>query len=115
MKVKIKFSVEQIVAINKLLNELYTLSFNNYNTMQKVQISIGVKLSDTFEKKKRGLYKKLDLLNANEKKSMEFLYHEAWALKELLINEIGILDNAFHKIQAQNAIDLLDEKIPSYE
>lgn len=111
MQVKLKFSVEQVFSINKLLNEVYKISFNTFTTEEKVQISIGATLSDMFEKRKRKLYKELDLLNSTKKISLTFKYHEAWALKEILLNKINLLDSDFHRLNAQTSINLLDQKV----
>ncbi|SED21475.1 hypothetical protein SAMN04489761_4648 [Tenacibaculum sp. MAR_2009_124] len=113
MQIKLKFSIDQVFAINKLLNEFYSTStsaYSNYETLEKVQISICFKLSDTFETKARTLRKKVDLLNINKKVSITFWIYEAWALKDILFDNINLLGCNYDKLQAQKSIDLIDSK-----
>lgn len=108
MKIKVKFSVDQIVAISKLLNKLYDLNFNALTIEEKIEISIGAELADSFEKKRRNLQKKNDLFNSNKKVDVTLKYHELWGLRNIFINRIGLLDNDYEKLNIQTSINLLD-------
>lgn len=109
MKTILKLSVDQVFAVNTLLNKIYELPFNSFGEAEKVAISIGVLLSDKFENKKRELHKKLDLLNRNKKVSFKLKYHEAWALKNILVNRISWLHNDYQKLNVQTTINKIDE------
>lgn len=111
MKVKFKFSVDQLVAISFLLNECYNLIFTSLNTDQKIEVSIGCSLSDFFDKKKRKIQKNLDLLNSNKKISITLSFHEAWALKKIFINQLYLLKNDYQKLSIQSCINDLDQKL----
>ncbi|CAL2095492.1 conserved protein of unknown function [Tenacibaculum sp. 190524A02b] len=108
MKVKLKFSVDHVLAINDLLNQVYELPFNFFNEQEKVAISIAALLSDKFEAKKRELKKNLNLLNRNKKIQFTLKYHEAWALKNICINQISLVNIDINKIRVQEVIGLLD-------
>lgn len=108
MKLKLKFTVDQIVSMSLLLNEICKVNFNSLTQFEKLGISICMVLSDTFETKRRDLQKKNDLFNSRKKVTLTLKYHEAWALKEMFINRISLLENDYQKINIQNAINLLD-------
>ncbi|CAA0230130.1 hypothetical protein [Tenacibaculum maritimum] len=110
MKIKLKFSVDQIIAISKLLNQIYEINFNSLNTEEKLEISIGMELSDVFDRKKRNIQKKNDLFNNDKKIAITLKYHEAWGLKNIFINRIGLLDNEYQKLNIQTSINHIDRK-----
>ncbi|TDQ22775.1 hypothetical protein [Tenacibaculum caenipelagi] len=109
MKLVLKFSVDQILAISYLLNKVYELPFNSFGEEQKIAISIGVVLADKFETKKRELKKKLSLINRNNKIQLTLKYHEAWALKNICINQISWSESEFEKLNIQSTIHLIDQ------
>lgn len=109
MKTALKLSVDQVISIANLLNKVYDLPFNSFGEEEKVSISIGILLADKFESKKRDLMKKLDLLNREKKVKMSLKYHEAWALKNICINQISWAETDFQKINIQSAIHLIDK------
>ncbi len=111
MKVKLNFKVDQVFAINALLGAVYEQNFNAHKTEEKLILSIGSKLSDSFEKRKRKLYKDQDLISQNKEVSITFMYYEAWALHKLLVNHIGLLKTDYQKINAQKSIALIDPEI----
>lgn len=113
MKLKYSFSVEQIISISSLLNKLYQVNFNSLSTQEKLEMSIGVDLSDLFEKKKRTLQKNLDLLTAHKKTVITLKFHEAWGLKNILIHHIGESESVFQQQTLQASIHLLDSKTTS--
>lgn len=110
MKTKLKFSVDEIVAISTVLNLIYEIPFNALNQETKIFFSVGYSLSDTFEKKRRELIKKLDLLNSHKKVSITLKYHEAWGLKNILIDQIHLAKNDYQKTNIQKSINQLDSK-----
>lgn len=108
MKVKVKFSIDQIGAISTLLNKCYDLNFYVLTPEEKIEISIGAELSDSFDKRRRKIQKELNLLNSNKKVDVTLKFYEAWALKKIFINQIHLLENDYQKFQIQNAINILD-------
>ncbi|WP_299124235.1 hypothetical protein [uncultured Tenacibaculum sp.] len=108
MKVKFNFSVDQVLAINALLNKVSKLNFNALNTDEKIEYSIAISLSDTFESKKRTLQKNNNLFDIHKKVKMTLNYHEAWGLRNIFINRIGLLENEFQKFNIQSSISLID-------
>ncbi|WP_271407168.1 hypothetical protein [Tenacibaculum soleae] len=110
MKVKLKFKIDEIVTISVLLNSYYELNFNGLTIEEKLQHSIGYLLSDIFETKKRALMKKSDLFNESKSIKMTLKYHEAWGLKNILVEQGYLLENDYQKINIQRAIHQLDSK-----
>lgn len=108
MKVKLKFTTAEIVTISVLLNKYYEIQFNGLTEEEKLQFSIGYVLSDMFETKKRDLMKKSDLFNEAKKIKITLKYHEAWGLKNILVDHVNLLENKYQKVNIQQAIHHLD-------
>ena len=108
MKVKLKFTVDQIISMSVLLYKICKINFNSLSHQEKIGISICLVLSDTFECKRRELQKKNDLFNCRKKVAVTLKYHEAWALKEMFIDKISLLENDYQKTTIQSTINLLD-------
>ncbi|MFL0065356.1 hypothetical protein V2595_06940 [Tenacibaculum maritimum] len=110
MKVKLKFTVDQIISISAILNKICKINFNSLSHQEKINISICLVLSDTFEMKKRDIQKKNDLFNSRKKISIALKYHQVWALNQVLIDKFSLVENEYQKFNIQNSIHLLDSK-----
>ena len=111
MIVKLRFSIDQLFIIAKLLKKVHSLNFAALSVEEKINASIGAELYILFEKKKLSIQQKLDLLNRDKKISLSLKYYEVWALKKLFVNYIALLDNQYQSLNAQNVINLLDKKV----
>lgn len=111
MKVTIKLNHYQLIAVSSLLIKLYDLNFNEVEKSKKVAISVGLKLADTFDKKRKTILKKADLFEAKKLIKFTFDYYEAWALKNICVELFGWIDTEFKKFCVQKVIDKLDAKV----
>ncbi len=109
MKVKVKLSNDELMAANKLLQKLYDLQFQQFQSNQKVFISIGLELADKFDKKYKSTIKSASLFNQKTKIGFTLKYYEAWALNSICIELFSWSENDFQKRQLQNIINKLDK------
>ncbi|WP_407269327.1 hypothetical protein [Tenacibaculum maritimum] len=107
MDVVLNLSKDQIFAINSLLNKVYHLPFYAFDEEQKAAISIGALLSDKFDKKVRSIRRKAKTTKTSFRITLK--YHEAWALKNICINQIMYAENQLQKVSIQSAINELDQ------
>lgn len=111
MKVVLKLNQDQLIAVSSLLVKLYDLNFNEVDKAQKVAVSVGLRLADAFDKKRKTNLKKSDLFD--QKKQIKFTldYYEAWALKNLCVELFSWIDTDFKKFCVQKVIEKLDPKV----
>lgn len=110
MDVIIKLNTDQVFAINDLLEKINHLPFYSFNEDQKIAISIGVLLSDKFQKRIITLNRKKNKPKKQKMSRFTFRYHEAWALKNICINQISWCDSSFQKFVVQGVINELDKE-----
>lgn len=108
MKVKFKLSIDQLIALSKLLLKLYDFELTQLEQQQKVAFSIGLRLSDKFDKKRKDIQKKASLFDVKKKISFTLDYYEAWALKQMCIELISWSENNYQKLAIQQIINKLD-------
>ncbi len=109
MKIKLKFTNDELIAANTLLQKLYDLPFNQFESPQKIFVSIGVDLADKFDKKTKSIIKKSSLFTQKKKYDTTLKYHEAWALKNICIELFSWSENEYQKLQLENIISKLDK------
>jgi hypothetical protein len=103
-----KFSIDQIFAIDALLIKSFNGNFNQLNEQQKVVVSIGKELATKFHTRKHNIEIRLGELKGNEKFQFTLVYFQAWALKTICINNIGIMSESHSKMMIQSVINQLD-------
>ena len=109
MKVELKLSPDTILAANKLLRNVFKISFSS-EIQENVFKSIGFDLSEKFEKKTKSLIKKADLFDSAVK-SFSIKYHEAWALEQIIRDLIWSEKNTYQKMLLQKLINQINEKL----
>lgn len=109
MKTKLKFTNDELIAANKLLQKLYDLPFNQFESTQKIFVSIGLDLADKFDKKCKSIIKKANLFEQEKKHDTTLKFHEAWALKNICVELFSWSENEYQKTQLQNIINKLDK------
>lgn len=109
MDVIINLNTDQVFALAELLEKINHLPFYSFNEEQKVAVSIGLVLSEKFQKRTITLKNKKG--NPNRQKVCRFTlkYHESWALKEICINQISWCNSSFQKFAVQGVINELDK------
>ncbi len=110
MKIDLKISVDTVPLISNILQDVYQ-PLNNNNINQKIIRSIGFVLADMFDKKHKNLIKKNDLFQSAKPIKIGLKYHEAWALKGVLMNEPEIKYNPLHNALLRKTIHQLDQKL----
>ncbi len=111
MKVELKLSPDTLLAINNVLQNVYSYSIGNIEVLQKVHRSIGFQLAETFEKKVKSQLKKHNLFEADKKIKISFKYYEAWSLHAILIDLIGTADTTYQKTLIQKTINEINQKL----
>lgn len=108
MKIKFKLSIDQLIALNKLLLKLYEFDLTLLKQQQKVVFSIGLRLSDKFDKKRKDIQKKSSLFDTKKKISFTLDYYEAWSLKGICVELITLSETDYQKLSIQQIINKLD-------
>lgn len=111
MKIQTKISNDTLIALDKCLAQVYNITTSP--GLSKVWISIGMELADTFNKKVRTLQKQSNIFDVKKKHSVSMKYHEAWALRELLVVLLEYVkkDNDLHYVLLQKVFSELDQKL----
>ncbi len=111
MKIKTKINNDTLIALDKYLNQVYQIL--PVQGIGKVWISIGMDLADTFNKKVRTIQKQSSIFDVKKKHNISLKYHEAWALKELLITLLQYIkkENDLHYVLLQKLFSELDQKL----
>jgi len=109
MKIQIKLKIDALIAVSKMLESIYNLPFSVTSVTENVYISIGYDLADLFDKKVKTKIKKADLFDVKKETKFTLKYHEAWALKKILIELKPYANNTFIELQLQKIIDKLDQ------
>lgn len=110
MKVKLSLKLEELIAVQKITQGLYELNFLELDKNEKIAVSIGLNLADSFDKKLKTIRKKLDLFESKKLIKFTFDFYEAWALKKLCIELYGMGDTDYSKLAIQNIINKLDRE-----
>lgn len=82
MEVKLKISTDTLFALGKWFTQVNQIKRSR--GLGKVWLSIGLELSDRFEKKCRTLERQTTMFDSKKKHSIKLKYYEGWALFELL-------------------------------
>lgn len=111
MEVKLKISTDTLIALGRWISLVN--SIKDSRGINKVYVSIGLELSDRFEKKCRTIERQTSIFDSKKKYSTKFKYHEAWALKELLIGMMTYVreTNQLHYTLLSKLINELDQKL----
>jgi hypothetical protein len=110
MKIEIKLSKDELTLFRNLFQDVYTRNFQSvafYNVMH----SISLDLADTFDTKFKTLIKKANLFDAKKKIKFSFKYHEAWALKIYLNNELETTTGEWDRNALLKHIHNLDQQL----
>jgi hypothetical protein len=83
MKIELKLTADQIVAVAKLLEQVTESSLPS-STQDKVNKSISFDLSDKFASKKSSVKKSNSLFDFKKRHKMSLKYHEANTLFEVV-------------------------------
>ena len=87
MKIEIKLSRDELELFNYLLQQSYGRRFQSVRLYNIVH-SLSLDLADSFDKKFKTRIKKVNLFDGKKKTKITLKYHEAWALKIYLSNEL---------------------------
>ncbi len=110
MKIEIKISNDSILAVNELLQHIYTMQKSNDKKVN-VYRSIGFDLADKFDTKAKQLIKKTTLFDLKKKHKITLKFHEAWALEIILRELFTYTDNHYKRFQINIVIDDLNQKL----
>lgn len=91
MKIEVQLKKEELTLFRNLFQKAYGRTFMQVAVYNVIH-SISLDLADTFDKKFKTIIKKSNLFDARKKSKFTFKYHEAWALKIFLNNELEDLD-----------------------
>ena len=109
MKIEFKTSNDCLMAINKILQEIYKLPVS-LDTRENVYKSIGFDLADKFDAKYKSQIKKANLFE-NKKIKVSLKYHEAWALEAIIRDWSDNLNNDYQKSLLSNLTDIINQKL----
>lgn len=110
MKVELKINIDTLVCVNNQLKRTYEYSFPE-TLEQKLCKSIAYDVADRFDCKTKSQLKKNSLFEAKKLFKITLKYHEAWALKLILIEQITEVNNDYQKTLLQKVINNLDQKL----
>ncbi len=74
-------------------------------------LSISLDLAETFDKKFKTILNKANLFDAKKKVKFTFKYHEAWALKAYLNNELETTTGEWDRNALLKHIHNLDQQL----
>ena len=109
MKIVIHISLDTLMAANEILKEIYNLPVS-LDKRENVYKSIGFDLADKFDGKCKTQIKKANLFE-NKKIKISLMYHEAWALEEIIQDLSDIVKNDYRKALLLNLTNIINQKI----
>jgi len=109
MKVQLHIKPDALIAVHKLLQNVYNLDANQ-SKLQKVYSSIGFELAEKFEKLYKSKIKSRDLFNHKKSIKLTLKFYQAWALQALLTDMLSLSDNKYQEHHIQTTINQLDQK-----
>lgn len=109
MEVKLKISTDTLFALGRWFVQVNKLDARG---LPLVWVTIGLELSDKFEKKCKEIQRKASLFD-KKKHSYCFKFYQAWALKELLMVIVPHVqeENPLHFSLLTKLIHELDQKL----
>lgn len=109
MKIELKLNFDTIMAVSQTINKVYEMPVP-LDERAKVYLSISYDLADKFGQKVRGQLKKQTLFDHKRLHKITLKFHEAWALKAILINFLVTVDQSYQNNLLQQVINILDQK-----
>ena len=110
MKVELKIKIDTIFAINKILQNVYD-GKSAIELTQKIYRSIGFELADKFDKLQKANIKKNTLFDSKKKHKITFKFHEAWALYNIIMNFLPLVNDHYSKTILQSTADALHQNL----
>lgn len=111
MKIDLKINNDKIIAVHGVLQKIHTHNLTTATVNAKVIASIWLDLADKFEKKYNEKVRGQDIFSDSKLTKFSLKYHQAWALKNILIDFQVLSDTDFQKLQLQKVINSLDQKL----
>ncbi|MRX70291.1 hypothetical protein SAMN06265349_101706 [Flavobacterium resistens] len=109
MKIDLKLAPEVYIIISATLQPI-----NNTKPQtrkEKSTLSIAIDVLDKIESKASSFKKQSTLFDAKKKVKITFKHHEADMLEIILIDQIKYVQDDFMRLQIQNTINLLNQKL----
>lgn len=110
MKIELKLSKDELTLFNNLLQQAYARRFESVHLYNVVH-SISLDLADSFDKKFKTRLKKVNLFDGKKKTKITLKYHEAWALKLYLNNELAIAEDTWEHNALMKHVYNLDQQL----
>ncbi len=111
MEIKLKISTDTLFALGRWFTQVNYIRYSN--GINRVWISIGLELSDRFDKKCKTIERQTSMFDSKKKHSLKLKYYEGWAFKELLVVIVPFvkIENPLHYSLLSKVIDELDQKL----
>lgn len=110
MEVKLKISADAVFAIDKLLQDVYSVASFPQAQDAKLFLSISYDLSDKFNSKSRSIVKKQTLFNEKKKYSFSLKFHESFALEKIIYASLDNVTNDHQRSILKPIADSLNQK-----
>ena len=92
------------------MNKVYEIPAT-FDERTNVYFSIGCDIADKFDSKTKAQLKKQSLFDHSKLHKITLKFHEAWALKNILLELITTVSNPYQKGLIQKVINIIDQKI----
>ncbi len=109
MKIQLKVNYDGIVAVSKLLEQVYYLQSPNKDI--RMLQSICFEVSNKFTKAYRTALENNNIFNAQKKHLITLKYHEAYAVEMMIVMLINHVSDDLAKTKLNQIKDFLNQKL----